>query len=82
LLFDMNADDAVSSARFHHQWRPNTLQLEPALFENAELVKNLTALGHDVTLRKVVASVQIIRRSKDAVQAGSDPRKGGTPAGY
>jgi len=82
LLFDMNADDAVSSARFHHQWRPNTLQLEPALFENAELVKNLRALGHDVTLRKVVASVQIIRRSKDAVQAGSDPRKGGTPAGY
>lgn len=82
LMFDMNADRALSAARFHHQWRPNTLQLEPALFSNAPLVESLRALGHRVTERKVVASVQLIRRAGEKIQAGSDPRKGGIPAGY
>jgi gamma-glutamyltranspeptidase/glutathione hydrolase len=82
LLFDMSADEALARPRFHHQWHPDLLQLEPALYEQGDLVKALEAKGHKVGPREVVASVQIIRSSKGGWQAGSDPRKGGVPAGY
>jgi gamma-glutamyltranspeptidase/glutathione hydrolase len=82
LLFDMGADDALARPRFHHQWHPDLLQLEPALYAQGDLVKALEAKGHKVGPREVVASVQIIRSSKGGWQAGSDPRKGGVPAGY
>jgi gamma-glutamyltranspeptidase/glutathione hydrolase len=82
LLFDMSADDALSKPRFHHQWHPDTLQLEPALMNVASLKERLASFGHVVKEREVVASVQLIRACKDGWQAGSDPRKGGIPAGY
>lgn len=31
LVFGMGAEDAVSAPRFHHQWRPHVLAVEPAL---------------------------------------------------
>jgi gamma-glutamyltranspeptidase/glutathione hydrolase len=31
MLFDMTATEAVSRPRVHHQWRPNVLQVEPAM---------------------------------------------------
>lgn len=82
LLFDMNADEALAKPRFHHQWHPDLLQLEPALKDVPGLSEALAAKGHKVGQREVVASVQIIRSGKDGWQAGSDPRKGGVPAGY
>jgi gamma-glutamyltranspeptidase/glutathione hydrolase len=82
LLFDMSADDALSKPRFHHQWHPDMLQLEPALMNVASIKDRLASFGHVVKEREVVASVQLIRACKEGWQAGSDPRKGGIPAGY
>lgn len=82
LLFDMNANDALSKPRFHHQWQPDTLQMESALLTNQALVSGLNAKGHATGLRASIASVQLIRVSPEGWQAGSDPRKGGSPAGY
>ena len=31
VLFGMPAEEAVQAARFHHQWQPNVVQLEPGL---------------------------------------------------
>jgi gamma-glutamyltranspeptidase/glutathione hydrolase len=82
LLFDMNAEAALAKPRFHHQWHPDLLQLEPGLKAASGLVEALSSKGHAVGDRESVASVQIIRASKDGWQAASDPRKGGVPAGY
>jgi gamma-glutamyltranspeptidase / glutathione hydrolase len=81
LLFNLSAIDAVSRPRFHHQWEPERLDLEPAL-RGGELEAALQALGHNTAARKSVANVQIIRRVPNGWQPACDPRKGGSPAGY
>jgi gamma-glutamyltranspeptidase/glutathione hydrolase len=83
LLFDMNAHEAVSAPRFHHQWQPDTLQLEAAL-ASPPLEAALRAKGHEVGQRKSVGNITVIRTAKQGKgwDAASDPRKGGAPAGY
>jgi gamma-glutamyltranspeptidase/glutathione hydrolase len=81
LLFDDSAAAALGRARFHHQWEPDTLQLEPSLLQQRDLVRGLTDRGHTVVERKSIASVQLIRRGVYGIEAGSDPRKGGVPDG-
>ncbi len=82
MLFEMSARDAVGGARFHHQWRPDVLQLEPELRQAAGLADALAAKGHAVGDREAVATMQLIRASAEGWQAASDPRKGGAPAGH
>lgn len=82
LLFDVNAQEAVASPRFHHQWDPNVLGLEAPLF-TTPVAAELKALGHDVRTRDDVSHTQLIRVLNDGTkQPASDPRKGGQPAGY
>lgn len=83
LQWDLSAEQAMLLPRFHHQWTPNTLQMEASLRGGAteqELVK----LGHEVTTRKAVGNAQLIRRAKNSkgYEAACDPRKGGLPAGH
>jgi gamma-glutamyltranspeptidase/glutathione hydrolase len=80
-LFDLPAERCVSEARFHHQWSPDTLQLEPGLLETP-LRAQLEDKGHTVTRRSPIAAVQVIRRQPQGWEPASDPRKGGAPAGY
>jgi gamma-glutamyltranspeptidase/glutathione hydrolase len=87
LLFDMGATEALATARFHHQWRPNTLLLERAWHARARedgTVAALESRGHKVEPTGSVGNVQLIRRDRKAKtwDAACDPRKGGRPAGY
>ncbi len=81
LVWDMPADKAVALPRFHHQWHPDTLDLEDPLREGG-LPTQLRELGHNTSRRKAVGTIQIIRRMPGGWQPASDPRKGGVPAGY
>lgn len=86
IWFNMNAVDAISAPRAHHQWEPDTLQLETDLMA-APVADVLRAKGHVVTLREHVGNAQMIRASNlDDASGGwlpaSDPRKGGAPDGY
>jgi len=81
LLFDMPAHAAVASPRFHHQWQPDTLQLEIALTTPA-LETQLSQRGHTTRTRKSVGNITLIRANNNTWDAASDPRKGGVPAGY
>jgi gamma-glutamyltranspeptidase / glutathione hydrolase len=81
LLFNMPAHNAVAAPRFHHQWQPDTLQLETALITPA-LEADLKAKGHTTSTRKSVGNITLIRAKDNAWDAASDPRKGGVPAGY
>lgn len=91
LVRSMNAKDAVSAKRMHHQWLPNTLEIEKG-FDDTEVMHGLGVsmwlrkLHHDVKDARSGAVVQLIvrrpdRTSTNTLDAASDPRKGGIPAG-
>jgi gamma-glutamyltranspeptidase/glutathione hydrolase len=82
--FGRSTDEAVSAPRLHHQWMPDKLFVEKAYPEATR--RRLAAVGHSVADSPARASVQQIRVIGSgpgrSIQATSDPRKGGVPAGY
>lgn len=76
----MPPQKAVAAPRFHHQWVPNELLLEDGLFDR--LRKPLAAKGHVVRRRDALSATQAAARTPQGLLGGSDPRKGGRPAGY
>jgi gamma-glutamyltranspeptidase/glutathione hydrolase len=78
----MDAKGAVSAPRFHHQWDPNRLEVEPAI--PAAVVEALEARGHEV-LRSPrtwsAAEVIVIDPATGAHVGGSDPRTDGAAVG-
>lgn len=83
----MGAGDAVAARRMHHQWLPAQLEIERG-FDEREVMRGLGVsmwlrkLHHDVKETDRGAVVQmVVRRGDGALEAASDPRKGGRPAG-
>jgi gamma-glutamyltranspeptidase/glutathione hydrolase len=80
--FGMNAQEVVSAPRFHHQWVPDELLVEPET--PTGLIEGLEARGHHVQISKQPwSSAQVILF--DPVQGvftgGSDPRSDGAAVG-
>ena len=72
---------AVAAARFHHQWAPNELLLEPTL--HASVADELKKRGHTVRKSTGLAATQgAAAGSGGILQGGSDPRKNGQPDGF
>jgi gamma-glutamyltranspeptidase/glutathione hydrolase len=80
VVFDMPPAEAVAAPRFHHQWSPDELLLEPALFGAAG--QTLSGFGHAVQRHGSLAASQAAARTADGLAGGSDPRKHGQPAGH
>jgi gamma-glutamyltranspeptidase/glutathione hydrolase len=78
--FGMTPAQAVSAPRFHHQWSPNELLLEPAF--DPELITELAHKGHRVVRAEKLGAAQAVARSSTGLTGGSDPRKGGQPRGW
>lgn len=88
----MDAGEAVSAPRLHHQWSPDAVRVEPGLYvdgvdedsaaANALFLAGLAVRGHRVERIDTVGVVQLIVRDAEGVHAASDPRKGGRPAGH
>lgn len=79
-VFEMSAADAVAASRFHHQWSPNELLLEPALQKAAG--SSMTSRGHIIKGSSSLAATQAAALNSGNPSGGSDPRKHGQPAGY
>ena len=77
---DQLPQPAVATPRLHHQWQPHTLFLEEPLLSAAG--PTLEQRGHRISRRDGVGNVQAVSRVDGALYGGSDPRKGGMPAGY
>jgi len=71
---------AVRQPRFHHQWLPNVLFVEKPLFGRVRAP--LEMRKHTVRLLSRYSVIQAVSRKADGLRGGSDPRKGGQPAGY
>lgn len=76
----MTPAEAVAAPRLHHQWLPDQLLLERAWPD--ELDAELQNRGHVVKRRGGLAASQAASGTDAVLQGGSDPRKGGTPAGW
>jgi len=78
LVFGMDPLEAVSRPRFHHQWMPENLEVEPGFPEAT--IEALKARGHVVVVQAQYSSVQVIARYDEAWAGASDPRHFGQPA--
>jgi gamma-glutamyltranspeptidase/glutathione hydrolase len=81
--YDMNVQEAVAAPRFHHQWIPDKLFLEPEF--SADVVKALEARGHTVsqsTRRWSSAQAIWINQETGRITGGSDPRADGQAIPY
>jgi gamma-glutamyltranspeptidase/glutathione hydrolase len=87
--FGMNVRQAVNAPRLHHQHLPDRIEYEPGSL-SPEVVVALEAMGHQVEERirsgavyPYIGDVQVIQRTPDgALEAASDPRRGGTAIGF
>lgn len=87
LVRNMTAADAVAARRMHHQWLPSVLEVERG-FDDKEIMHGmgvslwLRKVRHNVKESTSGAVVQLIHRTAAGkLDAVSDPRKGGVPAG-
>jgi len=80
--FRMNIQDAVDAPRFHHQWKPDKLYLEPGI--SPDTVALLQNMGHQVDYSPgvVLARINAILSDGGWLQGAADPRWVGKAAGY
>ena len=80
--FHMNIQDAVDAPRFHHQWKPDKLYLEPGI--SPDTVALLQARGHQVDYSPgvVLARINAILSDGGWLQGAADSRWVGKAAGY
>jgi gamma-glutamyltranspeptidase/glutathione hydrolase len=69
----MNIAEATNQRRIHHQWIPDTLEVEPGF--NADTVKLLQSMGQNVEVTFTMGSTQSIYVGKNYIFGASDPRR-------
>lgn len=82
--FDMGMQEAVDQPRFHHQWLPDVVMIEPNQFDSI-VKKELLDLGYTIDERnsRVIGKVNAILVKKDGTyEGGADKRGDDTAVGY
>ena len=72
----MEMQAAVDAPRFHHQWLPDIVVLEPDTFDQTT-VQNLQAKGHTIEAKysRIIGKVDAIHRNENGqLSVGADPR--------
>jgi gamma-glutamyltranspeptidase / glutathione hydrolase len=59
LEFNMSAEEAVNKPKFHHQWLPDIVEVEPSFPKEA--IVQLQAMGYKITPRSSIGSTEVIR---------------------
>jgi gamma-glutamyltranspeptidase / glutathione hydrolase len=81
LEFNMNAMDAVSKPKFHHQWLPDVIYVEKTF--PAPVREALIKMGYTLTERGGIGRTEVIRiAGKNRVEIAADPRGDDHAAGY
>lgn len=82
LEFDMDAQASVSAPRFHHQWKPDRIDVEEGAI-TAETRRSLEKDGYTLYKRGSIGRMEnIIVLPNGKLQTGADPRGDDTAAGY
>ena len=72
--YDFPLDSAVAAPRFHHQWLPDEIKVEPDAIDTLER-KKLWDMGHTLKGVKRMALVKAVMRTPDGtLHIAADPR--------
>ena len=80
LEFGMSAEDAVNKPKFHHQWLPDEIDVEPVF--PADIREQLTKMGYTVIQRGSIGRTEVIKVSGNKIEAVGDSRGDDTAEGY
>ncbi|MEK2646588.1 gamma-glutamyltransferase [Bdellovibrio sp. BCCA] len=71
--FKLPLYDAVTAIRYHHQWQPDVLYIDPP-GPSAEVLKGLKEMGYDVKIEPVPCYVMAVAKEGDKLHGVADPR--------
>lgn len=74
--FGMNIQKAVSAARFHHQWLPDNIVMEPGRFDR-NIIKKLQEKEYEIKeeYNRIIGRVDAVHISENGIiSTGADPR--------
>ena len=83
-IFDMSIEEAVAAPRFHHQWLPDEIVLEPNGFDE-QTITDLKKMGYIISERNniVLGKMDAIYRNENSgLEGGADPRGDDAVASY
>lgn len=79
--FGMNAEQAVNNAKFHHQWVPDEIYVEPDFPKDVR--DRLENIGYKVVQRRQIGRTEVIRILENGkIEAVADKRGEDAAAGY
>jgi gamma-glutamyltranspeptidase / glutathione hydrolase len=81
LVYNMNAEQAVSAGRIHDQWQPDQLRVEKGRF-NAQTLDNLRQRGHIINERPAWGNANLILVKSDGTLEGATDPRGKSGQGY
>jgi gamma-glutamyltranspeptidase/glutathione hydrolase len=71
--------ESVTAIRFHHQWLPDKLDIDPP-GPSTPVIEELIKRGHKIDINAVPCNVMAVAKEGDILHAVSDPRDIGTSA--
>lgn len=75
--FKTSLYDAIASVRYHHQWQPDVLFVEPP-GPTPEVLRGLKSMGYEVKIEPIPCNVMAVAREGDTLRGVADPRDIGT----
>jgi gamma-glutamyltranspeptidase/glutathione hydrolase len=82
--FKMGMQESVNQPRFHHQWLPDMIMIEPNQF-NENVINELRSIGYTIDERnsRIIGKVDaILVLENGKLEAGADPRGDDTAIGF
>jgi gamma-glutamyltranspeptidase/glutathione hydrolase len=70
---EMSLSDAVATLRYHHQWYPDQIEVEPPGFSGG-VQSNLESMGYKIENKSIGCKVQMVEKAGDKLRSVSDIR--------